>query len=448
MLEAGMTLIAILLLTGLVAFVAARFERSMRRWIWLAFVEYLVASAAQMLYTRVIYSGGDALLYLSTGVQISTLLDVNFSFVAPEVLALLFQRPSMFDEVVYGGGGRNTSSMHAIATIIVYVFRGSTYAANVFVAGLSFLGATAIFAACRAAAREIPWQRIFLATVIFPSVAFWTATFNKEAFALMGIGALLTAWRGFFQRRWLLLVLSAPVGFTLLYLFRAPALAPLFVGFAVHYVAERGGGVGEKAARLRPAYVLLGVLALAVGMLALTRLIPSLGVANLGETVATQQRAWTTAGGTSTFAMDDGEVPQSFGGQLLRIPIGLFNALLRPQLFDVHNVSALVSAVEMTFITYLLLRAVKVHGFRGVIAHVQRSPFLLMCFVVTLIGCAFVGLVTFNFGSLARYRVPFLPFYGCLLSGIADRVAAPARARTTANPALVELARRRGRRAA
>jgi hypothetical protein len=52
-----------------------------------------------------------------------------------------------------------------------------------------------------------------------------------------------------------------------------------------------------------------------------------------------------------------------------------------------------------------------------------------MCAVITLIGCALVGLVTRNFGSLSRYRVPFLPFYGALVLAL-NHAPAAARAKT------------------
>jgi hypothetical protein len=102
-------------------------------------------------------------------------------------------------------------------------------------------------------------------------------------------------------------------------------------------------------------------------------------------------------------------------------PRGLVNALLRPQLFDVKNPLSLISALEMTAITWLLFRAFRLHGVRGGFLRIQRSPFLMMCIVITVVGCTFVGLTTRNFGSMARYRVPFLPFYGALLAVLTQR---------------------------
>jgi hypothetical protein len=78
----------------------------------------------------------------------------------------------------------------------------------------------------------------------------------------------------------------------------------------------------------------------------------------------------------------------------------------------------LISAVEMTAIVWFIFRSVRHHGARALLRRVQSSPFLAMCAVVTIVGCTLIGIVTFNFGSLSRYRAPFLPFYGALLAGM------------------------------
>jgi hypothetical protein len=156
-------------------------------------------------------------------------------------------------------------------------------------------------------------------------------------------------------------------------------------------------------------------------MLAIARVSPALSLENLGEAVAQKQQGFARSGGGSAFAA--AELEQTLSAQILRFPLGLVNALFRPQLFDVNNFASLVSAIEMTTITWMSIRAVRQHGFGGIVVRIQRSPFLLMCAVVTAVGCTFVGLVTLNFGSLARYRVPFLPFYGTLVAVLSARTA-------------------------
>src|SRR5690606_32412448 len=129
--------------------------------------------------------------------------------------------------------------------------------------------------------------------VLFPSVAFWTAALHKEGIAIMGLGALMTAWRGLYGRRWLTFVVFAPLGLTALFLFRAPALPPILLGltvFAIFGAMKKLRGV--DAAVLGPIYFGLALTALALGMVAFSRLSPALALDRLGETVAQRQETW------------------------------------------------------------------------------------------------------------------------------------------------------------
>ncbi len=404
----------VIVVAGITAVVSTRFPRAMRQWVWLALAEYLVCVVAQVVFTRSV-GGGDMLFYAETGKVLARFLDQHFAWAAPELWSLLLQRPSAFDEVVEGGSS-NTGSMNALAGWLLFFLGGSDYAAYVVVASFAFFGALGIYKAFQEAYPECPPNRLFASTVLFPSVAFWTSALHKEALCIAGLGALLTAWRGIYSKRLLRVVVCAPIGFGLIVLFRAPALMPVILGLVTYFVVERVERVrGAERAILGPAYFGLALVALAVAMLALTRVAPAFGVDRLGETVTTQQQNWTLSRGGSSFEMGAGDVPQSLAGQLARVPLALLNALFRPQLFDVNNVAALLSALEMTAITVLVIRAGVRQGVRRLVDQIKSSPFLLMCTVVTFVGCAFVGLVTFNFGSLARYRVPFLPFYGALV---------------------------------
>lgn len=446
--HAFMTAAVILFHAGLLAAMATQFSHAMRRWVWFAFAEYLACAVGQLVYSRVIVHGGDTLHYAQSGLALSRLLDANFGWAAPELNSMLFQRPSAFDALVEGGGESNTGSMYAAAAWIIFVLRGSDIAASFLVAGFALLGALGIFRACQDAAPGAPPVRLFVATVMFPSVAFWTSALHKEAFGLMGIGALLYAWRSLYRGRWIRAGFAIPVGLTFVLLFRAPIAPPLLLGIALFFVVDRiQKSRGVEGAVLGPVYFMLALGALAVGMVALSRITPTLGIDRLGETIASKQQGWALSRGGSSFDAVDDEAPQTLAGQLVRVPLALLNALFRPQFFDVNNFVALFSALEMTVLTWFIVRAVMTHGLRGLVVRVQRSPLLLMCMVVTLVGCAFVGLVTLNFGSLARYRVPFLPFYGALVGVVSYRGEAVARANVVATPVRRRLSQRGGRRA-
>jgi hypothetical protein len=447
--DLAMVTIVVLALAAATALVAThRSNRSIRKWIWAGFVLHMLCAGAQIVYVEKIYGGGDATWYAHVGVQLAKLLSANFDFMAPEVGALLFQRPSLLDPLVYGGGQSNTGSMHAIGAIFGYVLQGSAYASWLLAAGLAFFGTLGFFSAFRDASKNSSQFGLLASTVLFPSIAFWTAALLKESFCIIGMGLLLFGWRGFYQRLWFRFLVATPLGLLVMYLFRAPAIPPVALGITVYFVVERVQRErGVEGAIVGPLYFILGGVVLTGGMVALASYSPSLALDQIAGTVATQQQAWGIIGehdatlGAATEGAD-----LSLKGQLLRVPFSLFNALLRPQLFDVRNFSVLISAIEMTAIAWLLIRVLRRNGLRGTFARIQRSPFLLMCAITTLVGCAFVGLVTFNFGSLARYRVPFLPFYGALLHGLSQPVQARSPAKAKAEPrsrvAIARLGRR------
>jgi len=418
------TALVVIFLAGATALFSRSFPREMHRWIWIALGEYLLCATAQLLYSRVLVGGGDAYYYGEGGADLARAMDMSFRWAAEETLSLLLQQPSAFDTVVLGAGD-NTGSMVAAGGFIVFLLRGSQIGAQVLVAGLSLFGALNIYRACREAYPEGSPVRLFTAIVLFPSIAFWTSALHKEAFCLIGTGALFAAWSSIRARRYFRVPFYVGIGLFLIIVFRAPALPPLLLGGVAFFVVDRIQKTrGAETTLLGPIYLALGVALLAGGMVALSRLRPELSLDRIGDAVAAKQRAWTVSGGGSSFDTDE-PLALTPAQQLARAPLALVNALFRPQLFDVTNPLVLISALEMTAMSVLLVKAFRLHGFGGFFARVQRSPFMLMCFVITLVGCTFIGLVTLNFGTLARYRVPFLPFYGSLIAMLTERSSVP-----------------------
>jgi hypothetical protein len=434
-------------LAAITGVISTRYARAMRPLLWLAFAEYLACATWQY------FNGADANGYREIGTVLLKFLNASFSWGARENLALLLHQPSAFDDVVIGAG-TNTGSMCAIAAFTLFAVGGSAYASQALVAGLALFGALAIYGAFQDAYPDIAPKRLFAATVLFPSVAFWTAALHKEAFCLIGMGLIFAAWRAAYKRRIRALV-YAPIGFAIVLMFRAPAMPPMLLGLVLFFVADRLQKAGKGTAVLfSPVYFAVGLGALALGMLVVSRVAPEFALDRVGDTVAIQQKAWNnianagTPGG-SAFDLDDAAPAHSTSEQLARAPLALVNALFRPQFFDVTNPLVLVSAIEMTAITWLMFRAFRRHGVVGLVARIQQSPFLLMCTVITIVGCTGVGLTTFNFGTMARYRVPFLPFYGALLACLTQETAtAPARSSPAPSPPRKTPRRRVGRVAA
>jgi hypothetical protein len=70
----------------------------------------------------------------------------------------------------------------------------------------------------------------------------------------------------------------------------------------------------------------------------------------------------------------------------------------------------LLSALEALFLLGLTIRLF----YRNKLLHITqsiRSPIILFCLIFAIIFAFGVGISTYNFGTLSRYRIVMVPFY-------------------------------------
>ena len=105
------------------------------------------------------------------------------------------------------------------------------------------------------------------------------------------------------------------------------------------------------------------------------------------------------------------EMDGSIEGIILRSPIAVFDCLFRPFIWESRKIIILFSSLEAMFLLfctiYLLVR-MKVFGF---IAGIINNPFVLVFFIMAILFALIIGFTTFNFGTMARYKIILLPFY-------------------------------------
>ena len=88
-------------------------------------------------------------------------------------------------------------------------------------------------------------------------------------------------------------------------------------------------------------------------------------------------------------------------------PLALISGFFRPFIWEAHNFLQMGVSIENLFV--LILFFVALSKWRSI----SESPHRLLIFssaVYIMILCVFLALSTPNFGTLARYKVGFLPF--------------------------------------
>ena len=113
-----------------------------------------------------------------------------------------------------------------------------------------------------------------------------------------------------------------------------------------------------------------------------------------------------------------GDIKPSFSSLLLNSPAVIASCLFRPFIWESRKIIILFAAME----TFFVLMATLIVFFRtrifGFFYYSFNDPYRLFCFIFSMLFALVIGYTTFNFGTLARYKIIFLPFYFFLLINI------------------------------
>jgi len=117
-----------------------------------------------------------------------------------------------------------------------------------------------------------------------------------------------------------------------------------------------------------------------------------------------------------------GDLDYSVGSIIKKAPIAMVISLFGPFVWQIRNAVMLMSGVEsLAFLyffvtTFLNMRAYRALGILG------RDHVVMFCIPFIIIIAIAVGLTSFNYGALVRYRIPILPFFVALLAITSYRI--------------------------
>lgn len=123
-------------------------------------------------------------------------------------------------------------------------------------------------------------------------------------------------------------------------------------------------------------------------------------------------RSWHTTQGGSTYSIE-GDIT-SVSGILKQAPKAMAITLFGPFVWEIRNIVMLLSGVESLVFLYLFTTRVffnrRVYALFSVLI---REHILVFCIPFILILSVAIGLTSFNYGALVRYKIPILPFFAC-----------------------------------
>jgi hypothetical protein len=98
-------------------------------------------------------------------------------------------------------------------------------------------------------------------------------------------------------------------------------------------------------------------------------------------------------------------------GMIIQSPVKVFTCLFRPFIWESRKIFILFSALESLLLllcTLYILVKLKIFGF---FREIFNNPFILFSLIISIFFALIIGFTTYNFGTMARYKIILLPFY-------------------------------------
>ena len=105
------------------------------------------------------------------------------------------------------------------------------------------------------------------------------------------------------------------------------------------------------------------------------------------------------------------EIDASLSGLILHSPIAIFTCLFRPFIWESRKIFILFSSFEsLLLLLCTLFVIIKLRFFRF-FREIFNNPYVLASFFIAVLFALVIGFTTYNFGTMARYKIVLLPFY-------------------------------------
>lgn len=365
------------------------------------------------------YGGGDTFNFFYH----SRVINTAFADSPVKWLNLLFHLPSAYDVDYY----RYTSQLWWYPDVSAYtvgavgavlgIFTFNTYLPTaVLFAFISYSGVWALF---RTFAKIYPHltHKVAVATLFIPTTVLWGSAIYKDTICMFGLGWMTyAAFRFLIQRDFgFKNVLLASFSFILVarikvYILIA-FLPALGVWILLSYLQKIKNGTVRMAIKLVTAFAFSGASVLLMGVF--SKELGAYSLENLANK-AEETRQWisyisdVTDGSTYTLGEFD---PNSPTAMLLKFPQAVNVSLFRPYPWEARKVIMAFSALESLLFLILTLRVIGSVGLKRVWKAIGLDPNIQFSLIFAIIFAFAVGITTYNFGSLSRYKIPCLPFY-------------------------------------
>ncbi len=369
------------------------------------------------------YGGGDTANYF----QHATVINSAFTENTIKWFNLVIHAPKWYDgEYSYYINQMQwyrSPSEYLVASITAFIslFTFTTYLpTSIIFAALSYTGIWALF---RAFVTQYPTllRPVAIATLFIPSLALWGSGIFKDTICLGGIGWLTYGvFRVLYQRDFSIQnIIATLVSFYLIFIIKVYILIAFVPALALWIMFQYLQGISSSALRFIVRIVAVVVMFFGFSVLSV-KLADKLGKYSIDNVAQTSEvtRDWINSVSLSndeSSGYDLGAFEPNLQGMLTKFVPAVNVTLFRPYIWETKKVIQLLSSLEALAFLLITIKVLISVGPIRVWRSIAADPNIQFCLIFTLIFAFAVGVSSFNFGALSRYRIPCLPFYGLAL---------------------------------
>ncbi len=376
------------------------------------------------------YKGGDTFAYLHNTLQLRKILSNDFS----AAMAIIFD-PHSFKALYNMKGMMIEDGLYMLddSTHVIITF-------GFFVGFLCFNSYFVFCLSCSMVAMYGCWKlfqtfvelyphlhkELAISCLFIPSVCFWGSGFLKDPLCIGALGVFTNSlyYIAFKNKKVFINIILSIISVYLIFKIKVYIVLAYAPAALIWIISRNKDRIKSSFLRaiFAPLLLILGLLMGLVSLQLMATFADKYSFENMMRTAQDTQN-WLvyssqTAGSTSFYTL--GNIEYTPLGLLKVFPAAVNVSLFRPYIWEAKKPILMISSVEsiitMGFTIFLLYKS----GIWNTIKQILLNPDVLFCMVFSIIFAFAVGFTSFNFGALARYKIPFMPFYYIALFILAD----------------------------
>jgi len=363
------------------------------------------------------YKGGDTIDYFYQAKIINSSLSESFG----KWFNLLFRIPEVTNGEYYNYISQMqwytdpaSYSVGAIAAVLG-VFTLNTYLPTaVLFAALSFTGIWALFRTFAALFPQLA-RPVAVAILFIPSVFVWGSGIFKDTICIFGIGwftysSFRFLIQGDFSTRNIAIATGCFLLIAMVKLYIIMAFTPALLMWIFFNYSQKITNPSMKIA-VKFLFFVVVIVATAFFLQQFSSSLGKYSLENITKTaeITREYIYWVSGDEGSAYSL--GDMDPSITGMLIKFPQAVNVTFFRPYPWEAKKVIVLLSALEAILFFYVTLKILVGIGIRKTWTTISKDPTIQFCLIFSIIFAFAVGISSYNFGTLSRYKIPCLPFY-------------------------------------